>query len=514
MTSQVLRPYSVERVRTSLAHFAVGKALGLLLGFGLLLLLVRVLAIEDYAFYVAALASLEIVAQFSALGLYGAAQRYIPEYLYKGEGRRLARLTWMLCVGRLITLLMAVALLYPLTPILAGSLGLEGFIWPIRLYMLVIVLESFARFLDVIFESLLLQKLSQISLLLRAAVRCGAVASLFLSTSTPVALDTWIWIDGTAALASCLWASVRLAIFLRATAKENVGTGASINLLRYLRYAVPNYLAASLYTLSGQNVIALIAVRILPVAQFAAFGFAMSFVVMLQRYLPMFLLIGLVRPLFIAARQRTDYTERLPLLGSLVFKLNVFALAPVAALLAVAGDSVADVMTSGRFVEASGYLFALTWLLLAQSLRAVASLTAQAMEDAKAPLQGTAIGLVGLLVGIALSRWLGGYGLIFGLIVSEFLFAGKVITAMSSWHGLLVKVALASYGRVVIGGVLAGVVVWLQQRSGSAANLWDLCGMTLSALAVYFTFCFLFKPFTREERAILNGLLKRRLFVW
>lgn len=513
MTSQAFTPYSIQRVRHSLAHFAIGKALGVLLGLGLLLVLVRILSVKDYAFYVATLALLEVITQFSSFGLYVAVQRYLPEYLYKGEGRRLRRMASLLCAGRAATLGLAVIVVYPLASFVASALGLEGFVDYFRLFLLVILLEGFARFLEVIFDSLLLQKMSQASLLLRAAIRLGALALILQDGERTLPLEIWIYIDASAAFAGCLLGGYRLWHFLRYMAHAQPGTGTDLELPRYLRYCGPTFLAASLYTASGPNVVILIAARILPTAQFGAFGFAMAFGAALQRYLPMFLLINLIRPLFVAARQRADYPHRLPALAGLVFKLNAFVLAPAIAFLAVAGEPVAQIITGGRFPEAGKYLLALALLFVAQSLRGVASLTAQAMENSRAPLLGTTLGLLGLALGVILGQWLEAYGLVIGLILSELLFALSVITALRH-EGFVVLPAWAQYGRLFACAALSGAVVWTLQLLGGELSPIKLCLYAASAIALHLFFCFLFKPFTLEERTLLNRTLRRRIFVW
>ena len=246
----------------------------------------------------------------------------------------------------------------------------------------------------------------------------------------------------------------------------------------------------------------------------AAFGFAAAFSAMMQRYLPVFLLIGMIRPLFVAARQRDDYQARLAFMAGLVFKLNAFVLIPIIACLAVAGRPVADLLTGGRYPDAAGFLLAFTVVLLAQAFRAVVSMTAQAMESVRAPLVGTALGLLGLVAGVVLNAGWPGFGLCVGLVASEVLFAGWVMLSLGR-RGLRFSVGARAYLVLAVHGVLgalgahAGLTVAAPHGEVPALVAAAICGG-----GVYLLSAFVLKPFSDEERGTLNRILKKRIFVW
>ncbi|MAS40305.1 MAG: hypothetical protein CMK33_01150 [Porticoccaceae bacterium] len=506
--------YSSERVRRSLLHFAFGKTFGVIAGLGLLLVIVRALDPADYGFYVAAQALLEVIAQFSSFGLLVAAQRYLPELMAKREGRALERLSYGLVAGRIATLALALMLLYPVTHLVAHGLDLEGHEAAIRLYLVVIFFESLARFLEVIFDSLLLQGVSQIALLLRAGIRVAGISALFVHAGGHIELEHWILIDAFAAFAGALWGGLSLVRFLRRHAGSSPGDHAQLEPRRYARYSLPLFVAASMYTASGPNTVKLVASSVLSTVQFAAFGFAAAFSAMLQRYLPVFLLIGMIRPLFVAARQRDDYSQRLPAMAALVFRLNAFALVPVIAFLVVAGEVLASLLTGGRYPLAAGYLLAFAVVLLAQAFRAVASMTAQAMENARAPIVGTGLGLLGLGVGLALNAPWPGYGLCAGLVLSELLFGGWVIRALRG-QGLEYRAGLRFYALVVAHGVVGALVAaGVLAASGALGAIVALGLSAIAGLAAYLLSAFAWKPFSAAERDTLNRILKRKVFVW
>ncbi|HQS99168.1 MAG TPA: oligosaccharide flippase family protein [Thiobacillus sp.] len=504
--------FSIERVRRSLIHFFVGKGVGMLLGFGLLLVLVRALSVEHYGFYVATLALLEIMQQTTSFGLLVAAQRYLPELLAQQEGRRLARLLVWLSLARAITLLAGVGVLYFLTEPLARLMGFDGYAGLIRLYLLVIFFEGFARFLDVVFDSMLMQGASQTSLILRSAMRLGLVLLAFVSLGHEIPLEQWVLIDLSAAVLGCGFGLFSLVRFARRVRQDHPGTDASLEIDRYKAYSLPIYVAATLYTASGVNTVKIIAVRVLQTAEFGAFGFAAAFSAMLQRYLPLFLLIGMIRPLFVAARQRPDFRVRLPILAKLIFKLNVFALAPATAFLYVCGEPLADLITGGKFPQAAGFLLAFLALLLAQALRAIVSMTAQALEEARAPLFGTLLGLCGLPIGVALSMPFGAYGLVIGLALSELLFCGWVAASLMR-EGLSLKMDWAGLAKILFATLMAMAAASLP-GIGQPRGVLALLSCAGLIAATYLVVAYALKPFALAEREMINKILKRKIFVW
>ena len=131
--------YSVSRVRRSLGHFVFGKSVGMLIGLGLLLILVRVLDVEAYSFFVASQALLEIVAHLSSFGLIVVVQRYLPELLSQQQGFRLTKLTTLLCFGRLLTLLIVIAIVYLFSELILQAIEMEEAITVFRLFLVVII---------------------------------------------------------------------------------------------------------------------------------------------------------------------------------------------------------------------------------------------------------------------------------------------------------------------------------------------------------------------------------------
>lgn len=505
--------YSPARVRRSLLHFFLGKSFGMLTGFALLLVLVRALDIVDYGFYIASQALLEISGQLSSMGLLVATQRYLPELLSRNEGRKLFKLTFYLLAGRILTLLLVIMFIFLLSDWAMKELELVDMTVPLKLFLLVILFENIARFFDIVFDSLLLQGVSQISLLLRSILRLIPMALLLSHNGSGVLLTTWIQIDALAALVSVIWGGYKLWQFLSGIVSEHPGKYPNLEIKRYLTYSLPSFISVSLYTASGPNAVRLVAAWILSAFQYASFGFSATFASMLQRYLPIFLLIGMIRPLFIVARQNDNFTHRLPALAGLVFKLNTFALLPIAVFIWIVGEPLADILSGGRFPDAGGYIFAFIFVLIAQALRAVVSLTAQALENARAPLVGTFFGILGLMIGIITSTVFGAYGFCFGMILSELFFSGWVLHSLRG-DNIRLRVDWSGYTKLFFASAFSATLLSLMSQLIELNSIVVLAYCAILVTISYLLFTFVFKPFTKEESSTINHLLKKKVFIW
>lgn len=505
------KAYSVSRVRRSFMHFLVGKSVSALVAFILLLVLVRVLEREEYGLYIVLLAALEIISLASSLGVYPVLYRYIPELLSTGRGRALARLIAAASIWRLVTLALASGFFALVASSLAPALGFATASPVFVLYAWVILFEGLARFFDVVFESLLMQGAAQISILLRNGLRLAGV--FFLASLGPVELLDLVMIEILASASSCVFAIWYVSRQTIAVARSQPGDFVLLSLARVKAYAVPAYLAQLAGALQGPDVVKLLVAKLVGAVEAGAFGFATAVGGMLQRYLPVFLLIGMVRPLFVSQHVRGSNFVRLVELANLVFKLNVFVLAPATMLFIAAGGQIASLLSGGKFPEAGPYLVAFALLLVTQTLHTVLGLIALAVEEGRASLHGTLLGLGGLVVGVAAYPAYGPLALCGGLIMSELIWCGVMRAALRR-HG--VCFVLDWMGMLKLWGLAAAVSlpVWVQQVDPINMSLTRLIAAIGLMAMLYLGLARVLRPFSEEERGLINRALPRPVFIW
>jgi len=505
-------PYSASRVRRSLAMFAAGKALAVVIGFGYLLVLVRALAIQDYAAYVVLIAVLEIVHLVSSLGVYSFAQRYVTEARLPANLQYLPRLVSLSLAYRAITLLLATALLLWTTGWIASAVGQPAIALVLPMYTVVIVLEGLCRYLELVFDSLLEQARSQFSAVVRYGLRFALVLS-FVCHGETLTLEDVIQFEMIAFGVGLFISLAAIASSLRKVvgSSPRIELGSTFGVGRIAGFAFPLFIAQVLTQIYGADAVKLIVSRLLGAVEAAAFGFAHTISFMLQRYLPANLLVGLIRPVLVARRAGGADDKQLVAMGNLIVKVNHFLLAPLAAMFAIAGNEIAQFLSGGKYPAAGFLIFLLTCLLFFQALHVVLSVVAAALEDRRVVLLATLGSVMGIAFGCLLIDRLGTAGMVFGLWLSEIIWCTLTLFLLRR-RDFRFRVDWAGWaklgGLALAAGLAASFFPW--QPGGWLGLL--VKGIVLTVL--YLGLCAVVRPFSDSERDTINRMLPKPVFIF
>lgn len=505
-------PYSARRVKRSLAFFVVGKAASVCIGFGYLLVLVRVLDVRQYAAYVVLIALFEIVNLVSSAGVYSFAQRYITEARLPDNVGHLPRLVWTSLGYRLATLVLAGALLVVERDAIAVAVSQPVLAALLPMYALVVVFEGTSRYLDMVFDSLLEQGRGQVS----AVARYGLRFLLVLANTVqgdPLGLDDVVAFE---AISFGVGAAISLTAIAGSLRKVKGARGHrsgpdKFGPWRIGRFALPIYVAQVLTQVYSPDAVKLIVSRLLGAVEAAAFGFAHAISFMLQRYLPANLLIGLIRPVLVARRAGGAGDDQLVAMGNLILKVNHFLLIPVAAFFATVGTEFTTLLSGGKYPDAGLLLFLLTCLLLLQALHVVLSVIAAAIEDRKAILFATLASVHGVIVGGLFIGQFGAVAMVLGLWSSEIVWCSVTVLLLKA-RGFLFRVDWLAWCKL---GVLAAAAA-----AGSTLVPWQLGGWSGLAfkgavlMAIYLGLCAVVRPFSAKEREVINRVLPKPIFIF
>ncbi|SEP35575.1 oligosaccharide flippase family protein [Nitrosovibrio sp. Nv6] len=511
MTNAHSHPFSGWQIRSSLGYFTVGKIASGLIGLVLLVVLVRLLPATEYGAYVIWVAIMEITLLVSNAGAYPIAQRYITEARLSPNLPWLPRLVWGSLTYRLLTLAIAAAALLIFAQNLLDAVGLTVFSELFLLYVFAIVFEGAARYIDLVFDALLQQGRSQFCILIRSGTRLAVVLSLLYMKGT-LTLQDVIWMEVIAALFGFSISTLILFFYLRqvcAGLKITSNKG-PFELKRIFVFSLPLYVAQCMSQLYSPDAVKMVISRFLGVLEAAAFGLAHAFGLVLQRYLPAQLLIGLIRPVLVARRAGGGSNDELVHIGNLILKVNHFFLIPVIAFFGIRGFEFVSEVSNGKHLAAGHLLFWLSGLLLLQGLHTILSAVAIALEDRRAVLAGTFAAAPGILAGIALSDNFGANGMVAGLWISELLWCSAAWWCLrnAKFHfrinwGSWLKLAAC-------GGCAAWVANWSRALTDNSLLDLGLCAFILGL--TYLVVCSLLKPFSAEERSSINRLLPWPMF--
>ncbi len=508
MSSSGSGSYTSNNIRRSLTHFLLGKIVSALIGIGSLLFIVRVLSKNDYGNYIVLLATLEIVQIISNAGAMSVSFRYIPELRNKCDVRSLNLLISKLVIYNLTTLILISIIISYNNQYISYVFGSNYPGKILSVYCLVIITECIARLFDIIFDSLLLQGYTQINILLRNGIRLAGLIIYSSFYNNSLSLLTWIRIEFIASLTGAIVAVLLLTTYLRKLPRNLPDTETPISLKRVWRFAAPSYLAQIFWLGQGPDIVKLFVSKLEGVVNAGVFGFATALTNMLQRYLPAFLLIGMVRPLFVTATHKENSKAVLVQMAGLVFKLNILMLAPVFAIVVTFGDEFTRVLSGGKFPEASNYLIILLILLVFQTLYTVLGLLALAAEDGRASLIGAAVGLLGIIFGLTTYKFFGPLSLCFGMVISEILrciIVGYRLRTLgfnlqNDWIGSL-KILIAATVAIVPSSIFfAGAI---------HPNTIDMLITATIAISCFLITAFFIKPFNSTDRELIIRIYPR-----
>jgi len=514
MTAMSPPSSTVSVARRSLRHFAAGRLLSAIVGIGTLLLLVRALEKGDYGLYIALLAAFEILQLAASPGAYAVVFRYLPELREGSAGRAVARLVGIVTAYRLVTISLVAAGVALMADWLAAQVGVPGQGLAIRIYALVLVFEGMARFIDAQFESLLLQGMAQVSVLVRNAAKLVALAVISVGGSVEVPLQDWLLVE---AVTTGLGATISCILMMRHLMARRIVASTEMPPLafdRVQRFALPTYVSQVVGLGTGSEMVKLLVSKLVGTSATASFGFAAALSATLQRYLPGFLLVGWIRPLLITARKQGQSNAEVVVMAQAVLMLNLLLLAPVVSLLAIAGADVVRIMAGGRLPGSDSFLYFFVVLLAFQSVRGVVSLLGITLELGNASLRATAWSVLGLLVGLSIFPFLGIAGLCGGLMVSELIWSVVMIRALRE-GGMHFVFPLRGAAKLLfsvafgVGVVLTALQLVPNQHTSGLA----LVGGALAALLCLASSSWL-KPFEPAERELISRLLPRRLLFW
>lgn len=503
--------YSSVALKRSAWHFLGGKAVSALLTFFILLWLVRLLSVAEYGVYVTLVASMELAMVVATLGLPWMAARFLPEFRLHADRTQYRRLVRNLLGWQ-------TAALAGLAGVLA--LGLGAFMdWadltPYRpvaqFYLLILLAEGIGRAVrESLLGPLLLQGVAQISLVMRNLVFIALLAAA--SQAASVSLMDVVLAELVASVVGVVLALIGLAHHL---SKVNVFMGKpgwqAPRLATIWRTASQMYIAHLLSMCYSPQIYLLFIQRYLGVEATAVFGFLRTLYDQISRYLPATLLFSLVRPKLVASYVGDSGADRLSRNANLAGKLSLFVLMPVVAFVGVAGQDLVSLLSGTKFPETGLLFLGFMLALIPYSQRQILETVAVASDYSHLCIRAAASGLFmlplmyGLLVA-GLGLWAPVVTLGMGYIVfNSMILAGLVRNTdyrpdIRGFYKLLAA-ALAAFL----------VAAWLPAMH----SIWvHIVIVAMSVMVAYLLVAWLIKPFSEEERARLNRLFNRKLFIW
>lgn len=507
-------PYHAGNVRRGLWHYLNGRAIQGVMSFGVMVLLVRYMSVDDYARYVAAMGAATLLAALSKFGLDRVITRYLPEGRLQASINDLKSFLRNLRLLRLLTVGLMAASLTLFWPLVAKYLKLPPGYAMLAAVAAFTLSHAFTSFQRINLQSLMLQKgLRKATSVLWIFRLAGLLAILGLVGHIDVQSALWI-----ATLSECmglLWMARveagQMRELSRHEAPEQISRGrwpeswADIR-----RFAGHNYRSQLAGLPSKGPMLRVLGAIFLPPYLLAAYGFYQTLADTLRVYLPVEMFKTLFEPVVLGRYSQDRDFDRLNAAVSTVLKLNLLILLPFMTWFLVAGDGVVQLLAGGKYLSENWMLPASVAAIAASSHWVVLVIVANAVGASNrlvwGPLAGSAIAL--LVMAATLPEW-GAASLILAAaaagIMTNFIVAGRIRR-----QGFAYRVEWASYARMLGWAGLSGLIAWwVVHWAGIAQTLPGSAVALLATGAVFFGAHLKWKAFNANERELLDKLTGR-----
>lgn len=492
--------YGAARLRRAAIHFVTGRLVQALARAALILIIVRILPVEDYGAYMLIIGLAETVLLIASLGIVPVGQRYLPELVMTLKPAKLKRFVLFLLVAQTLVLIALSLAAW------AGWSGLAGFMnlspqqttatyWAPVLFLLV----PCFRLLCEIQEAMLEQGKAQVA---RALMPVGRI----------IGIGVYMALDSTPGLAELLLLDIVVTVVCIVLAYFNIysmlkelahGTGDELNVREMLRFgwhmAGVNLLGSTMQP----GIVRLVIANGLGVIETGVYAFLQSLERLVSRYLPGTLLRGLVRPVLVSRAQTENGVHTMRAGASLLIKANLLMVVPGCIIAALAGDAVVAAASGGKFTDAGFTLLMFLVVLLVSSQRQVIEMVAQitgqtAMLRATALLGPITLAAVWLVAPRGLNIII--LTLAIGSIISNVIRTAAVMRRTPGF-----RVEWSGMARIVIAGALAVALGWFMQ------TITGQLSATVTGLVIFALLTWISKPFLREEVDLVQKGFGKRL---
>lgn len=344
-------PYAASRLMGKARWFAIAKGCSAAVSLLLQFVLVRHLAVEDYAAYTLFVAGAGVLALVTMFGTDRVVYRFIPPLRVALRWREMLAVMGGLLGARLALMLVLLGALYAGAAVLLPAnivRQLEGIAWESGLYALALaVTDSLLVFCN----SVGAQR-TQVSLfMLAAVVRLLAVGVVLLERS----------IDAQAVAAAFAWTEVALAVALAAVLAMEIarvrargqphGWQPGFRLAELVRDSLGTQAAYLLALPFKGALLKLMVGAVSPPVVTASFGFFQTLADRAYQLMPVFLLKGILEPTLAHDYAARHSMARVRLAVSLLLRFNFLLIFLGVAILLGSGEQLIGWVTHGRYTE-------------------------------------------------------------------------------------------------------------------------------------------------------------------
>ena len=507
-------PYSIEALKRSTLHFLSGKAVSALLTFIILLLMVRLLPVEEYGVYITLTVGMELALIIATLGLPYTLGRFLPEFRLYASGKMLTHFIRQIFILISLLLVTITILLFMGMPWLLQFLDIEQYTAIARLYLLVLLIEGLAYKIRLSALSPLLQQgQAQISQIARNLALL--LLLIIVAAQGAVHLHHVVMAELVASIIGIGFALRGLIRYLHGL-RDLPGSADWQPPTWQQQWHVARHMYFSdLITLgSGPQLFTFMIQRYLGAEATALFGFIRRLLELGYHYLPASLLAELLRPKLVASYVGKGGMMELASNANLMGKISLFVLMPILALIWLSGSEILSLLSSGKFTQSGIYLAALLLTLVPLSQRTILESVAMTCNKSQLCTLASTLSLVALPLGyFLLEAGHGIWSVIFAMIIAQIIFNTTVIAAMV--HTTSYRVDTIGFFKLIAAGLVSYILPQYLtfQFAIPTQGISGLLAMAALAGSFYLLIAYFLKPLREDELDRLTRLIKHKISI-
>jgi O-antigen/teichoic acid export membrane protein len=473
------------------------KPIAAMIGIAYLVVLVRAASTESYAVYVAAWAIIEIATLVSNAGSLPAAYRYVnrasgTEYSPSGPVAQILLI-------RAVTLIGAVPFIFAILQLQQSSRSLAALLIVFPIFAAIIFAEGMARMTDVMLESCLAQKRVQLSQMLRISLKL--IPMLYFAHEGDVTIPQIFVAEAIGVGAGLLTSAGSLGtLYWKKTRLDDE----KVEFQTIIRYALPAYLTQFANVFCSIEAFKIALSKYADPVVLATFGFAHSVSGIVQRYMPVNMLSGFMRPLFIHSARINDGLASLNTCNNLWSKLNMIIVSIALIGFCYNGTWIIQ-MIEGKYIDSVFVITVLLASFLVSSLRLCLANFCLSIEYPRPPLFSEIACIPSLLLIAPMSQAWGALGVAVVVLLNEFIWLSVCLFSLKRAANISLAIDWLGIGKI---GVLVFCVCALAfiLAFGSFASI----SASTIALIVFAGGIWLTSAFREDERLAMLALVPRR----
>lgn len=458
-------PYSKDSVRQGFLHYLLGRGLGGIAGFAIVILMARYMDVTSYAGFTALTGLIAFAGVLAGLGLDRTISRYLPEARLERSVDELERFIWQLTAVKLATSLLVCLLIFVFwQPILSMFNDVKLTYFPVSLACFIVAETLFQHFSSV-FQSLIQQKALTRILVVQWAGRLMMIFVMMLN-SRHINLEEALWIMALPEMIGLIAFVIIHKKYLIALKRSQLDAASNKTSTIWpdwpeiTKMSANNYGFMLLAAPPQGYFMKMLAATFLPTQMVAAYGFFINIAEKVRQYIPLHFMYNLIEPVMVGNYLKNKDFAALTKRCQWLYKSNLLLLIPAIAWVAAAGTYIIAALTAGKYHDELWILLVVMLQLTIGSHVVLLQLILNSVGKSILLVRAGFFSLIGMLIYWGLAQSIHAYLLLLGPLVFSLICNTYIIYSLKN-VGYSYSISIKQFLGIGLAGLFAFLVVFV-----------------------------------------------------